>query len=279
MRMVTSYSVRLRLVSACLKDTLVKYREAVNWFIGVIDAEWDDYAGCTNNQMAIRVSEMLCIRTARNNAPKYSFTDSFYKFPSYLRRAAIMEAFGLVSSYRSNVTNWESLPSADRKKRPSIPKAGFVCPAMYRDNCFIRTGTYTARIKVWIRNTWDWLDVSLRKCDVDYILRRCSGRKECVPTLRRRGKVWSLDFSFEEHIAFSRPSDIENQRILSVDLGLNSACVFHYDFGRHGRRQALPASAFRIRPSAALHWTHQTRTTVRRKTNAWTLGKGTGRKR
>ena len=225
MKIVTSYSVRLGQTPACLNDTLVLYRKAVDWFIGVMDAEWSAYADCVNNQMAVRVSERLCIRTAKNGYPKYSFTDSFVKFPSYLRRAAIMEAFGLVSSYRSNLANWNSHPPAEKKKRPSIPKARFVCPAMYRDNCFVRTGTYTARIKVWIRNTWDWIDITLRKCDVDYILHRCSNRKECVPTLRPRGKVWNLDFSFVEQGDFTDSNDIDNQRILSVDLGLNSACV------------------------------------------------------
>ena len=225
MKIVTSYSVRLRQVPTCLKGTLMKYREAVDWFIGMMEAEWNAFADCNNNQMAVRVGEKLCIKTAKNGTPKYSFSDSFYKFPSYLRRAAIAEAFGLVSSYHSSLDNWNDYPVSERKRRPSVRKAGFVYPAMYRDNCFVRTGTYTARIKVWTRNTWDWIDISLRKCDVDYILRRCSNRKECVPTLRQRGKVWSLDFSFEERVTLTYSNIIDSQRILSVDLGLNSACV------------------------------------------------------
>ncbi len=203
----------------------MKYREAVDWFIGMMEAEWNAFADCNNNQMAVRVGEKLCIKTAKNGTPKYSFSDSFYKFPSYLRRAAIAEAFGLLSSYHSSLDNWNDYPVSERKRRPSVPKAGFVYPAMYRDNCFVRTGTYTARIKVWTRNTWDWIEISLRKCDVDYILRRCSNRKECVPTLRQRGKVWSLDFSFEERVTLTDSNNIDSQRILSVDLGLNSACV------------------------------------------------------
>lgn len=225
MKIVTSYSVRLRQVPTCLKGTLMKYREAVDWFIGMMEAEWNAFADCNNNQMAVRVGEKLCIKTAKNGTPKYSFSDSFYKFPSYLRRAAIAEAFGLISSYHSSLDNWNDYPVSERKRRPSVPKAGFVYPAMYRDNCFVRTGTYTARIKVWTRNTWDWIEISLRKCDVDYILRRCSNRKECVPTLRQRGKVWSLDFSFEERVTLTDSNNIDSQRILSVDLGLNSACV------------------------------------------------------
>ena len=277
MKIVTSYSIRLGQASACLKDTLVLYREAVDWFICVINAEWNAFADCVNHQMAVSVTEKLCVRTAKNGCPKYSFTDSFYKFPSYLRRAAIMEAFGLVSSYRSNLTNWNSLPAVERKKRPSMPKARFVCPAMYRDNCFVRTGTYTARIKVWIRNSWDWMDVTLRKCDVDYILRRCSNRKECVPTLRQRGKVWSLEFSFEECATFTDSNDIHNQRILSVDLGLNCACVcavMTSDGTVVGRRFLhLPSEYDRLKHCIG-HIKHAQQSGARRMPGLWARAKG-----
>lgn len=126
MKIVTSYSVRLKQVSACFKDTLALYREAVNWFISVMDAEWSAFADCANDQMAVRVCEKLCIRTARNSCPKYSFSELFFKFPSYLRRAAIAAAFGLVSSYQSSLARWNDHPISERKKRPSLPKAGFV---------------------------------------------------------------------------------------------------------------------------------------------------------
>ena len=95
---------------------------------------------------------------------------------------------------------------------------------MYRDNMFVRTGTYTASIKVFTRNTWDWLEVGLRKGDVDYILRNCKNRKECVPTLQKRGKLWYLDFAFEEKIELP-DTDASARRILAVDLGINSACT------------------------------------------------------
>jgi IS605 OrfB family transposase len=71
-----------------------------------------------------------------------------------------------------------------------------------------------------------------------------------VPVLRRRGKVWSLDFSFEEKISLSEQNDIENTRILSVDLGINNACtcsVMQSDgavAGRHFLR--LPAEYDRL---------------------------------
>lgn len=225
MRILTSYSVRLAAVPVRLQDTLDRYRAAVDFFIRVMEAEWTRFAECNGNLDAVRLAERLCISTKTHPDIRYDFSAEFYKFPSYMRRAAIAEAYGLVSSYRSNLAAWRAAPSASRGRRPGMPEAGFVCPAMYRDNSFVRTGTYTARIKVWVRNTWDWIDVALRKTDVDYILRHCASRRECVPTLRRRGKVWSLDFSFEEDVVLPEKKNIDNTRILSVDLGVNSACV------------------------------------------------------
>ena len=149
-----------------------------------------------------------------------------------------MKAHGLVSSYKSNLANWEKEPADKRGEQPSVPKVGDVFPAMYRDNCFIRTGTYTARIKAFVRNTWDWVDVTLRKCDVDYITRHCSHRKECVPTLSKNGKNWSLDFSFEKYVALTDKPSTE-RRILAVDLGINNAatcCVMDSDGTVHSHR-------------------------------------------
>ena len=122
-------------------------------------------------------------------------------------RAVIQEAYAHVSSYQSRLTLWQA--NGRQGKEPGKPTAGRTFPAMYRDNMFIRNGRYCARIKVFIRNTWDWIEVGLRKCDADYISLNCATRKECVPTMRCRGKVWSLDFSFIEE----------------KELGLNNACV------------------------------------------------------
>ncbi len=180
--------------------------------------EWNGIS-LLNGKARVNMVEHLTVVTKKNPTAKYPIP--FYKFPSYLRRAAIMEAIGKVSSYKSNLENWQANPQG---KEPGIPVAGHIYPAMYRDNCFVRNGTYTARLKVWIRNTWDWLDVHLRKSDVDYIQHHCKSRKECVPTLRRRGKNWYLDFSFEENVKLG-DKPVEQQIIVGVDLGINNACA------------------------------------------------------
>ena len=227
MKQMSTYPVKVSR-SADIKKTLSAtadiYRRAVNFFIGVCDGEWDTVSVGKGSKGKVNAVESLTVRTKKRPSVPYDFGKDFYKFPSYLRRAAIAEAAGKVSSYKSNMANWKSSYPHTRDKRPGYPKAGYIYPAMYRDNMFVRTGTYTARVKVFTRGTWDWMDVELRKGDVDYILHRCAGRKECVPTLQKRGKLWYLDFAFEERITLP-DTETSARRVLSVDLGINSACT------------------------------------------------------
>lgn len=218
MKIFSTYKVKIKNNHKAFVDTVDLYRRATDFFIGICLAEWNcisQVTGTTRNNLI----EHMTITTKKNPSPKYPIP--FYKFPSYLRRAAISEAIGKVSSYKSNFANWEANPQG---KEPGLPVAGYIYPAMYRDNCFVRTGTYTARLKVWIRNTWDWLDIELKPQDVKYIQRHCGSRKECVPTLCRRGKNWYLDFSFEEKVKLT-DKPVNQQIIVGVDLGINNACT------------------------------------------------------
>ena len=221
MKIISSYSVKIKHYNRIFCDTIKIYRKAVDFFIGVCLAEWDALSTLTGQLAQQRYVEIQTHKTKNVVSLAYDFDKQFYKFPSYLRRSAISAAIGKVSSYKSNLSNYEA---GTEQHRPSVPKAGNSFPVMYRDNCFIRSGTYTARLKVYIRNTWDWLDVDLKKGDVDYILRRCKSRKGCAPVLRKRGKEWFLDFAFEEKVKLS-DSQIQNRVIVAVDLGLNNACT------------------------------------------------------
>lgn len=218
-----TYSVRIKHYNAIFKQTLVQYRHAADFFINVINENWDIFSLCASKKEAVNTCESLTVKTKKNPSPKYHFTKMFVKFPSYLRRCAIAFAYGHVKSYHSNLANWENTNPSTRGKAPQLGKAGYICPAMYRDNCFIRTGTYTARVKVFIRNTWDWLDIKLKKGDVDYINHHCASFKACVPTLRHRGKIWSLDFAFQYKTELHH-KPIKDQIVLGVDLGINNAC-------------------------------------------------------
>ena len=268
MKIMTTYSVKIKHYNHIFCDTVVIYRNAVDFLIDVCLREWDNIVPISGDLLRQQYVEHLCHRTAGNpDVPYGSFDDSFYKFPSYLRRGAISEAIGKVSSFKSNLANWESADSKTRGREPSVPKAGFIYPCMYRTNMFNQTGTYTAQIKVFIRNTWDWIDVQLKKSDMDYIARRCTSRRECAPTLQKRGHEWFLDFPFEEKVKLT-DTDIYDQTILAVDLGINSAAtvsVMRSDgtvLGRHFCKlpkeyDSLKHSVNRIK-KAQQHGSHKT---------------------
>ena len=82
------------------------------------------------------------IHSTKNRVAVYDFDQKFYKFPSYLRRAAITEAIGKVSSYKSNLENWANEDPATRGRKPSFPKAGLIYPCLYRENMYQQTGEY-----------------------------------------------------------------------------------------------------------------------------------------
>ena len=225
MQIVSTYSVKIKHYNSIFKETIAVYRDAVSFLIDVCLKEWNDISAITGILFQQQYVEQLCHKTKKNINVKYaSFDKKFYKFPSYLRRGAINEAIGKVSSYQSNLANWEASDRKNRGKKPSIPKVGNVYPCMYKTGMYEQTDVYEAKLKVYIRNTWDWITVSLRKSDVDYINRRSNTRKKCAPTLQKRGQEWFLDFPLEENVTLIN-TDVWKRTIVAVDLGMNSVAT------------------------------------------------------
>ena len=220
MRIYATYKVKIKHYNHIFKDTVKIYRNAVDYLISVCLENWDPIS-TYKGQNRLTYIETLIHSTKENPIPLYDFDAKFYKMPSYLRRGAINEAIGKISSYMSNLSNWEANPVG---RKPSIPKAGYVFPSMYRTVMYNQTDDYKAQIKVYIRNTWDWITINLRKSDMDYIYRRCKNRKQCAPTLQKRGKEWFLDFPFEEKVTLCDTS-INEQTVVAVDLGINTAAT------------------------------------------------------
>lgn len=234
MQIYTTYKVKIKHYNHIFKETVSIYRRAVDFLIEVCLCEWHTISELGSKQRVNRM-ERLTHATKDNPHPKYDFDKKFYKMPSYLRRGAISEAVGKVSSYQSNLANWHKNPIG---KAPSIPKAGYVFPSMYRTVMYNQTDNYRAQVKVYIRNTWDWITVDLRKSDMDYIYRHCKDRKQCAPTLHKRGKEWFLEFPFEEETTLNK-TFVSDQTVVAVDLGVNCAatvCIMRSDgtiLGRH----------------------------------------------
>ena len=229
MKIVNSYNVEIN-VNKAIKDTVSVYREAVTFLIDVYSKEWTDLSildGKAKNNYA----EKLVHSTKDNPHPIYDFDRLFYKFPSYLRRSAIQDALGIVSSYYSNLDNYNkerynaiSNGRKFNKKAPKLSLKHYKCPALYKGNMFIRTGSLTANIKIFKNNDWIWLPVNLNKQDINYIEKYCKDKKELSPILVTKGRKSYLKFIYEHKINLNN-KNIKDQKILAVDLGLNHSAV------------------------------------------------------
>ena len=217
MNIFSSYKVKIKHYNNIFEQTVEIYRNAVSFFIDVCDKEWDVLEPLKNLERCRKIEE-LTLHTKKNQNPKYDFNERFYKIPSYLRRSAINTATGCYSSYYSNIKNWENNPVGNR---PKLQLNRNVMPTLYKDGMYVRTNTNTARIKIFHKNDWVWLDVELNNQDVKYIQNHCKFKKEYVPTLKKQGKCWYLVFPFEDKVEFQK-LNIQDQIICAVDLGLNN---------------------------------------------------------
>ena len=217
MNIFSSYKVKIKHYNHIFEQTVKIYSNAVSFFIDVCDKEWDVLEPLKNLERCRKIEE-LTLYTKKNQNPKYNFNERFYKMPSYLRRSSINTATGCYSSYYSNLKNWKANPIGNK---PKLQLDRNVMPTLYKDNMYIRTDDNTARIKIFHKNDWVWLDVELNNQDVKYIQNHCTFKKEYVPTLKKQGKCWYLVFPFEDKVKFQKV-DIEDQIICAVDLGLNN---------------------------------------------------------
>ncbi|MCD8204406.1 MAG: hypothetical protein LUC16_01060 [Coprobacillus sp.] len=247
MKLISTYGVTIREHNRIFRHTVHIYRDALAFFIDVAIAEWEKFASLTHPNSAVLVMERITHATKAHPVPEYDFDTPFPMFPTYLRRAAIMKAVGAVSAYKTKLATWEA--SGRPGQEPGKPMAGNSFPVMYKDNMYSDTGRYSARIKIYDGCIWKWLDITFRKSDVDYIKRHCPDQKRLSPTLIRRGKKWNLRFSFEKKVTLN-DIPVKDRLILSVDLGVNNACVctvMSADGAVHGRKfLKLPVETDRL---------------------------------
>lgn len=144
MKIITSYKVKTYGHKRVFKMTVELYRQAVDFLIGVCLNEWDDIAQIERSTDRTMFVERLVHKTKDRPFVKYDFDSPFYKFPSYLRRAAIAEAIGDVSSYKSNYANWTIEKDGNP---PSKPKASYTFPCLYKGDSFVRIDNYTVQLK------------------------------------------------------------------------------------------------------------------------------------
>lgn len=198
------------------------YRDALSFLTAVFDSEWKALSAIEKAKTRFNTAEHL-VHGTKYNIAKYDFDVHFHKMPSYLRRAAIQEALGCVSSYHSNHDNWEK--GGKQGKEPKLQVERFAMPTFYNKEMYsVSEDPYSAYLKLYYGNDWVWVKVRLRGTDVRYLKRYWQHCKPSAPTLEKRCGKYYLRFAFTEKVALS-DTKISEQRICAVDLGLNSDAV------------------------------------------------------
>ncbi len=233
MKIISSYPVKIVGHNHIFDNTLTIYREAISYVMDVINCHWASIAPIYKDRKTLgmrMVEEMLV--TTKNHEAICDFQDRFHKFPSYLRRDVVMSALGAISSYRSNLENWEKEDIEVRGEAPQLQKDTFQFPCFYNKNMFksARKGVVSNNIylsdtqisvKIYHRKDWVWLPIQLRKQDIKYIETHCNQDQIKAPTLEKKGRSYRLRFAFEEQVPLNQ-TKIQDQTIVAVDLGINT---------------------------------------------------------
>lgn len=224
-----SYALRLNTknyINMC--HTVQLYREAVSF---VIDVCIDCYSELSAIEPSENVSAAKLVQGAvehlihktKNNKPRYAaFDRKFYKFPSYLRRAAITDAWGTVCSFKSLTANWKK--SDCRGKHPRLCRHPKTFPCMFRENMYHES---PMELKLFVRGDWVWVPVSVSQPDLRWVQQHCSSFSQSAPALVKCGHHFELRFlytySSKDIPKFAKDKEVST--VLGVDLGVNTDAV------------------------------------------------------
>jgi IS605 OrfB family transposase len=204
-----------------LQATVNIYRVYVRRLISIVNLYWTKMANVEAKQSFV---EKLIHQTKDNPNPKYGkffgFGSILYKFPSYLRRAAINDAIGHVSSFQTRYRSWQS--GIRKKKTSKPPILNSVCgvyPDLYKNQCIKVNGDYSSvQIKVFQKNDWVWETINVSKTGARH---KDLGNKQLSPTLivNKTKAYLSVPFQLKRN-KFKDP-----KKYCGVDIGINTTAV------------------------------------------------------
>lgn len=216
--------------SHIIEPTIRIYREALSF---VIDVCYKEKAGWLTLGGKNRYSfiEKLIHATSDNPNPKYiKFDKKFYKMPSYLRRAIVSQAIGIVNGYLALCDRYidkktkalhEGKKFIDKPPRLSYDHYSF--PALYKNGMFEDFDMNgTCRIKLFIDNDWKYIDIVFDKRAL-YSSKtfRFDGYTMDSPSLVFKSKRFYLNVPFYKNVELSKEQDI----VIGVDLGITNSAV------------------------------------------------------
>lgn len=235
MKLTSSYKMKLTGDLKSLENSIRIYRDAIHFVIPIVDAHWYEMNDFEYSHQRMMYVETHIHSTAKNHA-RYNFDDEFPKFPSYLRRAILNRAIGIVSSYRSNFENWEKEPKG---QAPNLSLNHYVYPAYYKGNLFRNFDPVrqTIELKVFKNGDWVYETYTLKASDCNYYQKNLANKKQNVPVIVKKGRRYYATFSYEENVPLIAEDKIE--KICAIDLGLNTdatCCIMSADGTVYARK-------------------------------------------
>lgn len=218
MKITSSYAMKLTGDLKALENSIRIYRDALHFVIPIVDAHWNELESFEYMKQRMTYTEKLIHSTDENQA-RYDFDGKFPKFPSYLRRAVLNCAIGLVSSYRSNLANWEKDPKG---QAPQLSLTHYAYPAYYKSRLFRNFDSIrqTIELKVFKNGDWIFETYKLKTSDCNYYQNYLTGKKQNVPIIQKKGRRFYATFSYEEKVPLVQEESIS--KICAVDLGLGT---------------------------------------------------------
>ncbi len=209
--------------------TVAQYRHFLKPLVLISYWNWESLSKLSA-QERVNTLEKLIHRTTDNPNPKYGWYfqsaiknhPSFRKFPSYLRRAAIQDALGIVSSF---VTRWEAWKQGERRHRhDKPPKLTAMCnsyPALYKGQQIRYNANFASvDLKIWNGTDWVWLN-AIAVCSSGKGRHQGVGNKLMSPSLIANKHSVHLSVPVELAQKELPVSDM----VCAVDLGINTTAT------------------------------------------------------
>ncbi|NEO39478.1 MAG: IS200/IS605 family element transposase accessory protein TnpB [Moorea sp. SIOASIH] len=210
-----------------LGETVKAYRRACQYLVGIIYTHWSELGELTADQLTPAVERLMHQTAKRPNVKYPQFNKTFYKFPSYLRRAAFAKrrlrriAFsaGQVSSFVTRYREWQSGNRKRRNAKPPRLNADTGCyPALYKGQCYKLHGYDQIEIKVFNGSDWIWTTVQITGLRERHLV---ATNKMMSPSLVCNERYCHLSVPFACKPEKRKPK----ANVTAVDLGINTTAT------------------------------------------------------
>lgn len=235
--MIVSYNSEIynidRDIKKALHDTLSLYNRALNYICTIIYFNWEEISSITNKFEKLTFVDNL-IHSTKNNKAKYkSFDCLFYKMPAYIRRDLRKVALGHISSYMSNLKNYNakkykavSNGKKFKDKAPTLNLEPNIAPTFYKNAMYKPSKDNKVCIKLYNGKSWLYYEIALKRTDCKY-LKRFDEKLFKNPQLCFKNNKFYLKYIIEKPDELLKTKILSYRRILAVDLGINThaTCV------------------------------------------------------